>query len=169
MSFLMDIRPVTSIVAAEGRHDMRLARILVATWLVLGGITACSDHNPTVIFTADAGADAKTEAGTSHDGGSSHDGGTDVVTAKDDGPASDVLVPVDLAPEASPAIDVASLPDAGSDRAVDQAQALDGAAPTDSNRAERDGAGPALDGPAGTAPEVGIDSSAVHDGGGTAG
>ena len=148
---------------------MRLARILIGVGLVLGGMTACSDHNPKVFFAADAGADGKSEAGAPQDGGGSHDGGA-VEVASDGGALGvEVRLPIDLTVEANPSIDVASLADTALDRPVDQNQATDGPAAIDSNRPELDSAGPALDGPAGTLLEVGFDSSAVRDGGGTGG
>ena len=148
---------------------MRLARILVGAWLVLGGITACSDHNPTVVFTPDAGADAKSsEAGTPQDSGGSHDGGSAEVTVAVDGagPLLDVSSAVDQAPEVNLVVDVASSQDTGVDRAADLA--IDSSPATDTSRAI-DGADSALDGPGGTPLDVGSDSSAVHDGGGTGG
>jgi len=125
---------------------MRLAGILVATSLLLGGVTACSDHYPTVVFTGDAGVDGKGGAGTSLDGGGNHDGGTatEVAVATDGGgPVVDVSLPVDQASQSNPTPDAATSVDAV--------------------------VGPAVDGSTGTSLEVGIDSSAVHDGGGTAG
>jgi hypothetical protein len=52
---------------------MRSARNLLGAWLLLGGIAACSDHNPTI--TEDAGTAGKTEAGPSQDAGGSYDAG----------------------------------------------------------------------------------------------
>jgi len=152
---------------------MRLARILIGAWLFLGGITACSDHNPTVFFAADAGADGKAEAGASQDGGGNHDGGTVEVASDGGGSAVEVRLAVDLTPEltpeANPGIDVPSLADTALDRPPGSDQAVEGPAPTDSNRSGIDSSGPALDGPAGTALEVGIDSSADLDSSGTGG
>ena len=160
---------------------MRLARILVGAWLVLGGVTACSDHNPTVVFTGDAGVDGKGEAGIVQDGGGNHDGGTVAevaVTVDGGGPAFEVLLPVDLAPQANPSPDASAPVDLGvgpdlaldSNRTTDSPAAADvRPAAIDVSPAAIDGASPTLDGSAGTSLEVGIDSSTVHDGGGTAG
>jgi hypothetical protein len=156
--------------------------------MLLGGITACSDHNPTVVFTADAGIDGKSQAGASLDGGGSHDGGTvaEVAVAADSGgQAADASWPVDVAPEATPISDASNSVDlgVGPDLALDLNQTADSHAATDVSpaaidlgpgaidlsSAAIDGASPALDVSAGTSLEVGIDSSAVHDGGGTAG
>jgi hypothetical protein len=169
---------------AKGRREMRLARILLGVWIVLGGITACSDHNPTVVFTVDAGTTAKSEAGTSQDGGGSHDGGTaaEAAVVSDVGGVFDVSLPADLVLEANP-IDAFTSADAGLDLAPDQNQSADGPAVIDVSRsaidvspassdlspAAIDGVGPGLDGSGGTSLEVGIDSTVVHDGGGTAG
>ena len=139
--------------------------------MALGGIAACSDHNPTVVFTADA-ASGKSEAGTSQDGGGSHDGGTavEVAVATDGGGSvADVPTAGDLAPDASRIIDVGNPLDAGVDRVVDLTQAVDSLTATDTNRTEIDSAGPAVDGSGGSALDVGADSSAVHDGGGAGG
>jgi len=181
---------------------MRLARILVGAWLVLGGVTACSDHNPTVVFTGDAGVDGKGEAGIALDGGGNHDGGTvtEVAVSVDGGgPALEVSSPVDLAqqsnpiPDASTSLDLGVGPDLTLDSnhttdspaaadvsaatadvrsvAIDVSPAGIDASPTgiDVHPSAVDGAGPARDGATGSSLEVGIDSSAVHDGGGTAG
>jgi hypothetical protein len=202
MSFRLDICPVPAIVRAKGRLSMRLARILVGAWLVLGGVTACSDHNPTVVFTGDAGVDGKGEAGIAQDGGGNHDGGTVAevaVTVDGGGPAFEVLLPVDLAPQGNTIPDASSPVDlgVGPDLALDSNQATDSPAVADVHPAAIDvspavadvhpaaidvspagidvspaaidGASSTLDGSVGTSLEVGIDSSAVHDGGGTAG
>ena len=139
--------------------------------MVLGGITACSDHNPTVVFTVDAAA-GKSEAGTSQDGGGSHDAGTaaEVAVAPDGGgPVADVPTAFDLPADSDRISDVANLPDAGVDRVVDLNQAVDSPTAMDSNRNGIDSAGPAADGSAASALDVGVDSSAVHDGGGAGG
>jgi hypothetical protein len=144
---------------------MRLARILVGAWLVLGGFTACSDHNPTVVFVGDAGADGKSEAGAAQDGGGSHDGGV-AVAADTRGLSIDVPSALDLAQETSSAVDVANTPDVN--RAADVNQAIDLPTVIDTSRAI-DGAGQTLDGSGGTALDLGVDSSAASDGGGTGG
>jgi hypothetical protein len=139
--------------------------------MVLGGITACSDHNPTVVFTVDAAA-GKSEAGTSQDGGGSHDAGTaaEVAVAPDGGgPVPDVSTAGDLPPDADRISDVANTLDAGVDRTVDLNQAVDNSPAIDSSRTGIDSAGPAVDGSGGSALDVGADSSAVHDGGGAGG
>jgi hypothetical protein len=153
-------------------RKMRLARILLGTWLVFGGLTACSDHNPTVVFVGDAAADGKSEAGSPQDSVGGHDGGgaAEVVVAVDaGGPLGDVPLAVDLPPEANPVSDVANL---DVNRAVDLFQAIDlpTALPTtiDAGRAI-DGPGQALDGPGGTVLDLGADSSAAHDGDGIGG
>jgi hypothetical protein len=142
---------------------MRLARILLGTWLVFGGLTACSDHNPTVVFVTDAAAAGKSEAGSPQDSVGSHDGGgaAEVAIAVDaGGPLGDVPLAIDLSPEASPVSDVANL---DVNRAVDLYQAIDLPTAIDAGRAI-DGAGQALDGPGGTVVDLGADSSAAHDG-----
>jgi hypothetical protein len=122
--------------------EMRLARVLALAGAILGGTTACNDHNPTVVFTGDAGASGKSETGSPQDSGGNHDGGAaDVAIATDNGAAS---------------VDV------GIDRAVDLNQVVDGPAPVD-------GAGPALDGSGGFTLEVGVDLSTRFDGGGVGG
>jgi hypothetical protein len=144
--------------------------------MVLGGITACSDHNPTVVFTVDAAA-GKSDAGTSQDGGGSHDGGTaaEVAVAPDGGgPLADVPTGGDLPPDADRISDVASLPDVGvadvgADRALDSNQASDSATAIDSSRTGTDSPGPAVDGSGGSTLDVGGDSSAAPDGGGAGG
>jgi hypothetical protein len=139
--------------------------------MVLGGITACSDHNPTVVFTVDAAA-GKSEAGTSQDGGGSHDGGTgaEVAVAPDGGgPVADVPTAVDLPADAERISDVANAPDADADGTVDLSQAVDIPTAIDSRRTGIDSAGPAVDGSGASALDVGVDSSAVHDGGGAGG
>ena len=148
---------------------MRLVRILLGTWLVFGGLTSCSDHNPTVVFKLDAGTAGKSEAGTSQDGGGSHDGGAtaEVAVAADvGGPLGDVPLALDLAPETNPVLDVANPLDVT--RAADLNQAIDLSTATDTRRTI-DGAGQALDGPGGTTLDLGIDSSAAQDSGGTGG
>jgi hypothetical protein len=166
---------------------MRLARILLGTWLVFGGLTACSDHNPTVIFATDAATGGKIDVGTSQDGGGSHDGGAAAevaVVADGGGSPVDVSAIRDLAQESNPVIDVANVPDVGADRAADVNQAsdsppaidtvrlIDGAGPTGAGPTV-DGAGPTagptIDGSGGTALDLGVDSSAAPDGGGTGG
>jgi hypothetical protein len=140
---------------------MRLARILLGTWLVFGGLTACSDHNPTVVFVTDAAAAGKSEAGSPQDSVGSHDGGggAEVAVAVDaGGPLVDVAI--DLPPEANPVSDVANL---DVNRAVDLYQAIDLPTAIDAGRAI-DGAGQALDGPGRTVLDLGADSSAAHDG-----
>jgi len=97
---------------------MRSARYLVGAWLLLGGMAACSDHNPTVVFTVDAAA--KSEAGPAQDVGESYDGR----------PVAEVAV--DLTPDANPITDVANALDAGVDWAIDlNNQAVDGSSALD--------------------------------------
>ena len=142
---------------------MRLVLVLAVAGLALGGITACKDHNPTVVFTGDAGTDGKTEAGAPQDGGGSHDGtaAAEAASATDvGGPTVDVPLAVDLASDVNGVIDVANPVDA--DHAVDLNQAID-------SPASIDGSGLAVDGTAGPAVDVGVDSSAPHDGGETGG
>jgi len=148
---------------------MRLARILVGAWLVLGGFTACSDHNPTVVFVGDAGADGKSEAGASQDGGGSHDGGVgkEVAVAADTGSVPvDVQSALDRAQETISGVDVANTPDVNP--AADVNHAIDLPTAIDTGRAI-DGAAQAIDGSGGTALDLGVDSSATPDGGGTGG
>jgi len=149
---------------------MRLARILVGTWLVLGGITACSDHNPTVVFVGDAGVDGRGETGTPLDGGgSSHDSGAAAeVAAEVGGPVVDVRPADAQAPDANPAIDVAIPPDVAADRVLDLNLSIDSPPAVDTNGAI-DGASSVLDGVAATSLDVGFDSSPAFDGGGTGG
>lgn len=139
--------------------------------MVLGGIAACSDHNPTVVFTVDAAA-GKSEAGASQDGGGRLDGGTaaDAAVATDSGgPVVDVPSAVDLAPDANRIIDLANPLDGGVDRAADFGQAVDSSTAIDSIRTVIDSGGRALDGSGDSALDGGVDSSTVLDGGGTGG
>jgi hypothetical protein len=127
---------------------------------ILGGTTACNDHNPTVVFTGDAGGSGKSEAGSPQDSGGNHDGGgaADVAIAADVGSQSiDALLAVDLVPDVNPIV-----LDGAIDRALDLNQAADGPVPID-------GAGPALDGSGGFTLEVGVDLSARFDGSGVGG
>jgi hypothetical protein len=82
---------------------------------------------------------------------------------------ADVPTAGDLPPDAERISEVANSPDAGADRAVDLNQAVDSLAAIDSSRAEIDGAGPDVDGSGGSVLDAGVDSSAVHDGGGAGG
>jgi hypothetical protein len=115
--------------------EMRLVRVLALVGLILGGGTACKDHNPTVVFTgADAGGDGKSETGAPLDGGGSRDGGS--------------------------AVEVAIATDLGN-------QIVD--APLADGPASIDSAGTGLDGSGGLTLDVGVDSYALHDGGGAGG
>jgi hypothetical protein len=107
----------------EMRLEMRLARALALAGAILGGTTACDDHNPTVVFTGDAGGSGKSEAGSPQDSGNGHDGGVaaDVAVATDFGGQSlDAPLAVDVAPDVNPIVlDGAASVDVGIDRAVD--------------------------------------------------
>jgi len=151
---------------------MRLARSLFGTWLVLGGITACSDHNPTVVFVVDAGVDGKSEAGSPQDGGGTgHDGGAFAevaVAAEVGGSVVDVRPAVDQAPDANPPSDVAIPPDVVADQAADLKLSIDSPPAVDADRA-MDGANWVYDGAAAMARDGEIELSAALDGGGTGG
>jgi hypothetical protein len=132
---------------------MRVAHVLAVTTLVLGGLAACTDHYPKVVFQTDAGNDGKSEAGAPQDTGAGGETATvpDAPSAVDVGiQGADVPLAVDVALEANRSIDVSSL-DASVDVAVDASVALDGAQ--------------AVDGAGTSAIDAGIDSSATVDGG----
>jgi len=140
--------------------------------MVLGGISACSDHNPTVTFTTDAGTTGKSEAGTSLDGGGNHDGGLapDAVGAADvGGTAVDVSSSADQALDVNPSTDAANPLDVGVDRQADLAPTVDTSAALDNKGVSVDGAGASLDGPGTASIEVGTDSASASDLGGTGG
>lgn len=139
---------------------MRLALVLALAGSVLGGISACSDHHPTVVFKMDAAGDVKVEAGAAQDSGAGFDASAaaDALIATDGaGPIVDAPSANDVASETNKGVD-ASNPSADLPVAafVDSNQVVDGPAAADS-------AGPALDGPAGAALDGGVDSSALHD------
>jgi hypothetical protein len=81
--------------------EMRLARILALVGAIFGaifgGMTACNDHNPTVVFTVDVDGGGKSEAGISQDrimdGSTPLDAGVD--RAVDWNPVVDGLAPID--------------------------------------------------------------------------
>jgi hypothetical protein len=143
---------------------MQVARILAATSLILGGFAACNDHNPKVVFPTDATIDGKTEVGAPQDAGSIHDGAAaaEVVVAADVGTqGADRPLAVDVLPDVNQGVDT-SAADANVDRSADSKDAID-------SPSTADGADLAVDGTGGSAVDVGVDSSASHDGIGAGG
>jgi hypothetical protein len=142
---------------------MRLALILTLAGSVLGGMSACSDHDPTVVFKMDAAGDVKVEAGAPQDSGASFDAGSvadSAIVTDGAGPVVDAPSAVDLAQEANQGVDASHPVDVSADLpvtvVVDSNQVVDGPAAVDS-------AGSALDGSGRATLDADVDSSALHD------